>query len=243
MKKKNLLSFSEDFLITEKLHRPGDYWRITKLSKPEHNISFESSVIDSIINWKEYRVCPEYNLLMEFFKKNGKLEDVQAFYNKCDQLKTFANFKGSELYYVYAKNVLKGRLPKLVEEKYLKNLWKYYYASRAIYKYAKYVIRGRLPSEFENNCNYIEYIDFLNSKGFDIGEVLINNSSLSYIFYKQYHYLPENVHHYMTIMQIAGDADARLYFNQRKKDDKIIKNRLKHVEQDKTVKDILENLL
>jgi hypothetical protein len=240
MAKINLLDFSDSYKVDGRATK-GDYWNVSSLSRGyTDNVLFESAVIDKIICWTDWKSCPEYELLHGFFKKGGKLEDTAKFYNEIEKLK--GHNRGCDLVYAYAKNVIKGRLPSGVEGKYLKGMWNHYYSSRSLYKYAKYVIRGRLPVEYEAGCNDLDYLGFLESKGIDISEVLINSSELSYHYYRKFCYLPEVIHNFMLAMQLSGDYYANGYFKQRRKDDKLIKNRLKMVDPNKTVKEIMLDL-
>jgi hypothetical protein len=240
MSKITLLEFSESFKV---LTLNDFYWNVvTPRLESNKNKEFEEKVIQTIINWKDWKVCPDFELLVEFLKKGGKLENVENFYNNIEPIKLAIRGNGCEIIYAYSKNVLKDRLPADIEKIFLRNLWKSYRGKRVAYKYAKYVVRNRLPVEFEKDCDHLGYIDFLKLKGHNISEVLVASSSLCYSFYRAYSYLPEAAHNYMLAMQLAGDRYSRDYFIHRKKDDKIIKNRLSMVDQSKTVKEIIDSM-
>lgn len=251
---KNLLDFAGSFTSAS-----WDYWSNCKLpsvDKIDYRDSssrkvaissfsigdFESAVIDNITGWRDYRTCPEFILLNNYFKKGGKLSDPSLLYNKIDQIKVHNHYRGCDLLYAYAKNVLKGRLPSGAEDKFLLDLWKNHYGSRTAYKYAKYVIRGRLPVQHEKGCNDLDYLSFLEGKGVDISEILINSSTLSFYYYRKFCYLPEVVHNFMIAMQLSGDYYANIYFKQRNKDDRLIRGRLKMIDPSKTVSDVLSGL-
>lgn len=207
-----------------------------------NNKDFEAFVINSIIHHKDYKPCVEYKILLNYFKGGNDLEDINNFYNNAVPLRNFMHQSGSELFYVYSKNVRKCRLPENIEKLALSDLWKSYKGRRAVYKYSKYVLRDRLSSDLEKGCNDLNYLDFLITKGYEINDILMGNCALSASFYKYKFYLPEVVHNYMIAMQITGDSSAKWYFKMRKRDDKLIKNRLKVMDQNKTVRDVIGSL-
>lgn len=250
---KNLLDFAGSFTSKDRSFAAvayshgmkGSYSAVSTLGRGLATYSlveFEGAVIDMICGWKDYKVCPEFLLLNNYFKKGGKLSDPSLLYNKVDQIKIHNHFRGCDLVYAYAKNVLKGRLPSGVEDKFLLDLWKNHYGARSAYKYAKYVVRGRLPTKHEKGCNDLDYLGFLESKGVEISEILINSSTLSFYYYRKFCYLPEVVHNFMIAMQLSGDYYANIYFKQRNKDDKLIRGRLKMLDPSKTVGEVISGL-
>lgn len=246
-----LLDFAQDYKIsftssghkTSEIsyigYRNGKGWGECDSSSNEE---FEKFVINEICVWKDYIQCPEFQLLEGFFKAGNNFEKVSSLYDRLDVLKIHAHGKGAQLIYTYCRNVLKGRLPEHLEKIYLRGLWGSYRGDSAAYKYAKYVVRGRLDSESEVGCNNLNYINFLLSKNIEIDEVLMGNTNLSFYFYRVNWYLPDNVHNFMIASHLAGDRIANSYFKQRKKDDRMILNRLKVMDQTKTIKEIVENL-
>lgn len=250
MAKMNLLDFSNTYNVDSRGVK-GSYWLLSNVSKASKNASdagftdvskLEEAVIDRIMGWSDWKPCAEYELLGAFFKKGGKLTNTAYFYTNIDKIKHHNHYRGCDLVYAYAKNVIKGRLPSEAENNFLKDLWKNHYASRSAYKYAKYVIRNRLPVEYEKGCGDLDYLGFLETKGHNIDEILINSSTLSFYYYRKYCYLPEVVHNFMIAMQLSGDYYANLYFKQRLKDDKIIKSRLKMMDGSKTVAEVIRGL-
>lgn len=242
MAKINLLDFSHGYKVDSRGNK-GEYWNVSTIPGGWTVVSsFESAVIEKIMAWSDWKSCPEYELLGAFFKKGGKLEDTAKFYSNVDKIKAHNHYRGCDLVYAYAKNVLKGRLPSEVEGKFLKDLWGNHYGCRSIYKYSKYVIRNRLPVEYEKGCNDLDYLGFVESKGHDISEILINSSTLSFYYYRKFCYLPEVVHNFMIAMQLSGDYYANCYFRQRNKDDKLIKNRLRMMDGSKTIGEVIKGL-
>lgn len=250
MAKTNLLDFSNTYNVDSRGVK-GSYWSICNVSKASKSASdagytdcgkLEEAVLDRIIGWSDWKPCPEYELLSAFFKKGGKLTNTAYFYSNIEKIKLTNHYRGCDLVYAYAKNVIKGRLPSEAEGKFLKDLWSNHYAARSAYKYAKYVIRNRLPVEYEKDCKDLDYLGFLETKGHNIDEILINSSTLSFYYYRKYCYLPEVVHNFMIAMQLSGDYYANLYFKQRNKDDKLIKSRLKMIDGSKTVAEVIRGL-
>ena len=250
MAKTNLLDFSNTYQVDSRGTK-GLYWSICNVSKASPNAAaagftdvgaLEEAVIDRIIGWSDWKPCSEYELLSAFFKKGGKLTNTAYFYSNIEKIKLHNHYRGCDLVYAYAKNVIKGRLPSEAEGKFLKDLWSNHYAARSAYKYAKYVIRNRLPVEYEKDCKDLDYLGFLETKGHNIDEILINSSTLSFYYYRKYCYLPEVVHNFMIAMQLSGDYYANLYFKQRNKDDKLIKSRLKMIDGSKTVAEVIRGL-
>lgn len=207
-----------------------------------NNKDFEHFVINSIISHTSYKPCVEYNILLDYFKKGYDLEDSGNFYNNAVPLRNFMHMSGAELFYVYSKNVRKCRLPENIEKLAFTDLWNSYRGRRSVYKYAKYVLRDRLSSDLEKGCNDLNYLEFLITKGYEVSDVLMGNTALSAGFYKYKFYLPEVVHNYMIAMQLTGDGHAKWYFKMRKRDDKLIKNRLSVMDQSKTVSDVIRSL-
>jgi len=206
------------------------------------NEEVEKFVIDNIINHSDHNLCPEYQLLEDFFKEGNNLEKVGYFYDNLESVKRHQYHRGSQIIYAYCKNVLKGRLREDLEKKFLAGLWGTYRGDSAAYKYAKYVIRGRLDTESEKGCNNLNYINFLVSKGINIEGALMGNVNLSYNFYKINWFLPDSVHNFMIASHLGGDRTATIYFKQRKKDDRMIRNRLLTMDRNKTVGEIVEDL-
>ena len=217
-------------------------WRYGQGDSFADNEEFEKFVVGKVCGWKEYYNCPEFQLLETFFKAGHSFEKLASFYDHLDGIKKHSHGRGAQLIYTYCRNVLKGRLSAELEKKYLRDLWGSYRGDSAIYKYAKYVIRGRLDSEFEIGCNNLNYINFLSSKGIDIEGVLMGNVNLSYNFYRVNWYLPEPVHNFMIASHLGGERVATIYFKQRKKDDRMIRNRLRVMDQSKTVAEIVDSL-
>ena len=248
-KANNLLSFSDTFKV-DSHHMKGSYWQVSNLKVcPSSSYSgyadvglFEQDLMDKIMGWSDWKPCAEYELLNAYFKKGGKLSNVAYFYSNISKIKEYRHGTGSDLVYAYAKNVIKGRLPSEAEGRFLKDLWKGRYSSRSAYKYAKYVIRNRLPVDYEKDCNDLDYLGFVESKGHDIAEILINSSTMSYYYYRKFCYLPEVVHNFLIAMQLSGDYYANLYFRQRRKDAKLIKNRLRMIDGSKKVEDVIKEL-
>lgn len=236
MKPKSLVDFASSYSYSDKNST------VPILCKGLSNVDFEKNVIDSIVNFSGWQKNSEYILLNEFFKSRGNLENLSYFLDNISKLKNYQHGRGSELIYNYCKNVNKSRLSSDYESVFLKGLWKSHYGGRVAYKYAKYVIRNRLPVEFEKDCNDLDYLNFIESKGHDIGEVLIHSSTLSFYYYRKFCYLPEVVHNFMIAMQLSGDRYASLYFKQRSKDDKIIKNRLRMIDSSKTIAEVIRDL-
>lgn len=212
---------------------------------------YEKGILDKLINQNPNQYYnsknTEYDLLNDHFKKGGSLINEEHFYNNLEKIVSWKYHRGVELIYNYCRNVIKGRLPIEVERRFFKvggerGLWGNHYTSRTAYKYAKYVVRGRLPEEYEKNCSNANYLNFLASKGVDIDLLLINNSSLAWHFYKYNFYVSENVHNAMLARSLTGDWAAKTYFKQRKRDDKLIKNRLKVLDQNKTVGELVRSL-
>lgn len=189
----------------------------------------------------------EYKILNDHIKKGGSLINEEYFYANLEKLCAYRYHRGVELFYNYCRNVLKDRLPVEVERRFFKvggerGLWGNHYCSKVAYKYAKYVVRGRLPEEYEKHCGDANYVEFLESKGVDIDSLLINNSSLAWHFYRYNFYVSDDVHNSMIAKSMIGDWAAKTYFKQRKRDDKLIKNRLMIMDQTKTVGELVKSL-
>jgi hypothetical protein len=241
LKYQNLLEFSQS--STEYWRRINPSLGFKRLIEtiPSSNLEFEHRVIDYIaIKGKS----AEKNLLAQFFYNNGKLEDVDYFYSNINKIASTSTYSDAheEIIYNFCRNSIKCRLPLDIEEKFFDNLWSSYYGTKTGYKYAKYVVRGRLPENYEKGCNNFNYLNFIIKKGEDITNILINSSSMSYLYYMENGYLPEAVHNFMVAMCISKDEFATKYFKQRKKDDKFLRGRLKTYDSSKTVSEILKNL-
>lgn len=244
----NLIQFSQDFQNEYK----EKFWKLVgngvaargrkvQFADNLSNSDFELAIMDNIIHWANYDRCHEYPLLNSFFKNGGKLENTQYFLDNIEKFKSQPRTRGCDLVYSYVKNVLKKRLPPELESKFLTGLWGSYHGSRVIYKYAKYVVRNRLPVEYEVGCQDLDYLNFVRTKGHDIAEILITNSTLCYCYYKKFYCLPDMAHNYMMAMQMSDDYMASLYFKHRAKDDKIIKSRLSMLDKTKTIEEILRD--
>lgn len=209
-----------------------------------NNVEFEKEFIDLLLkNGRSFGRTVEYSILHGFFNLGGKLENEEYFYQNISGICGSTHGRGYDLIYVYAKRSLKKRLPEDVEKVFFSNIWKAgYYAPKSAYKYAKYVVRGRLPVELEKGCESIDYVNFLMSKGIDATDILLNDTCLSLCFYKNNHYLPDSVHNYMIGMNLCDDRYAKKYFITRKKEDKLLKGRLKTLDQSKTVAEVLKEM-
>jgi hypothetical protein len=212
---------------------------------------YEKGILDKLIsnNTANYykNNLDDYKLLNDHIKKGGSLVNEQYFFDNIEKIGAYRYFKGIELIYNYCRNVLKDRLPAEVERRFFKiggerGIWGNYSTSKVAYKYAKYVFRGRLPEEYEKHCANANYIAFLESKKVDIDSLLMNNSSLAWHFYKYNFYVSEDVHNAMIAKSMIGDSMAKVYFKQRKRDDKLIKNRLKIMDPTKTIGDLVRDL-
>lgn len=239
MAKKNLFEFAETF---EANKTKVDLSSFMGFSVDKRLSEFEKHVINEVADHSGYRHGIHYQLLSAYFKKGGKLVENKYFLDNISNIKLYLHGRGGDLVYAYSKNVIKGRLPSGIEPIFLRDMWKSHYGSRTIYKYAKYVIRDRLPVEYEKDCNDLDYLNFVSSKGHDIAEILINSTNLSFYYYRKYCYLPEVVHNFMIAMQLSGDYYANVYFRQRNRDDKLIRGRLKMVDPNKTVGDVVRDL-
>jgi|694.fasta_scaffold19238_20 hypothetical protein len=188
----------------------------------------------------------EYKILNEHFKRGGGIQDTTYFYDNIQRICNFRYGRGCELIYTYCRNVLKGRLPKPVEKKFFdftdKGLWGNHNSSKVAYKYAKYVVRGRLEPELERGCSNYHYAEFLHSKKINIDDLLINNSGLAWYFYKYKSIISEDVHNAMIAKNMIGDHYSKVYFKQRKIDDKLIKNRLLSLDPNLTVYEVLRKI-
>jgi hypothetical protein len=211
---------------------------------------YERYILDKIVNYNSndfYKDKSGFTILRDHFRKGGSLLDEGYFYNNIDKIAFWKYGKGIELIYSYCRNFLKGRLPLEVEKKVFKlgndrGIWGNHNTSRVAYKYAKYVVRGRLPEEYEKGCGNANYINFIQSKGIDIDSLLVSNSTLAWHFYKYNFYVSDMVHNAMIAKSMIGDNMAKIYFKQRKRDDKLIKNRLKIMDPTKTVGDLVKDL-
>lgn len=235
MKPKSLIEFASSYKYDKSATAPPNHNGLS-------NVDFEKEVIDSIMGFTGWQKNSAYCLLNDYFKNRGSLENLSYFLDNISKLKNYHHGRGAELIYNYCKNVGRCRLSSEYESKFLKDLWKSHYGGRVAYKYAKYVIRNRLPVEFEKDCNDLDYLNFIESKGHDLSEVLIHSSNLSFYYYRKFCYLPEVVHNFMIAMQLSGDPYATNYFKQRSKDDKIIKNRLRMIDSTKTVAEVMRDL-
>jgi len=190
-----------------------------------------------------WRPCVEYRILNEFFTNGNGLIDEDYLLSNHSMIHRLYHYKASELYYIYAKNVLRGRYSVDLELEIFKNYWKNHRTCSSIYKYAKYVVRGRLPVELEEGCREIKYVDFLIKKGLCVDDILVGNDFLCYYFYKYKMNLPEVAHNYMIGMKLCGNsAYAHNYFKIRKKDDKVLKSRLGVLDKTKTIQEVLDSL-
>jgi hypothetical protein len=209
---------------------------------------YEKGILDKIINSYNYRGDGgDYKLLNDHIKKGGSLVNEQYFFDNIEKVCSWSYGKGIDLVYNYCRNVLKDRLPVEVERRFFKiggdrGIWGNYKFSKVAYKYARYVVRSRLPEEYEKNCSNANYLEFLSSKGVDIDPLLMNNSALAWHFYRYNFYVSEDVHNAMIAKSMIGDSMAKIYFKQRKRDDKLIKNRLKIMDPTKTVGDLVRDL-
>lgn len=197
---------------------------------------FEEKLLDlCIINSSSSRAYTR--LLCRFFKNGGRLRHVD-FENYIPNL--VLNTWQNDVLYYYCKNVKKGRLSPELEavifsSAYNRNIDNYGY------KMARYVVRGRYL-EYEKVCKNFRYVEFLKSKGLEVEDILMNSPSLAFYFYKYYHYLPDNVHNFMVAMSLTTNLSAKRYFKIRSYDDQVIKNRLKLLDQTKTVAEVIESM-
>lgn len=209
---------------------------------------YEDNILHKIINWNpsDYRGCSEYEVLYHHVKKGGSLRNINYFYDNINKISNYRHGDGYKLIYTYCRNVLKGRLPTDVESKLFSgdgaSIWKKYRGSSFAYKYSKYVVRKRLPVEYEKGCCHYDYVMYLKKLKEDFTGILILNSALANAFYKYNHYLPDDAHNAMLAKSLMKDYQARSYFKMRKRDDKLIKNRLKVMDQSKTVAEVISNL-
>lgn len=226
-------------------------WPISNVSEMVNWPGVEKGLIDAIVagptnKWDNLN---EYHALMDHFKNRGDLMDRQYFYNNLMQICKYRHGIGYNIVYIFCKNVLKRRLPSLVEASFFKNnngfgnIWAIERGSRFAYKYAKYVVRGRLPIEYEEGCGNFNYLNYISSKGYEISDILIENSKLAFNFYTHNHWLPEDVHNSLLGKVLIEDPYSKIYFKQLKFDDKVIRNRLIHnFKNTDTVSDILNKI-
>ena len=215
-------------------------------------VDLERRLIDAIVVGPVHRwdSLNEYDALMDHFKNRGDLKDRQYFYNNLMNICKYKYGSGYDMAYTFCRNVLKGRFPGLIEAVFFKNningtgnIWNTHRGSKVGYKYAKYVVRGRLPVEYEEGCSNYNYLNYIASKGHEISDILIKNSSLAFNFYKCNHWLPDEVHNSLLAKSMAKDNYSKYYFKQRKFDDRVIRNRLKHnFKNTDTVSDILNKI-
>jgi hypothetical protein len=212
---------------------------------------YEKGILDKLIsnNPASYykNALDEYKILNDHIKHGGSLVNEKYFFDNIEKIAAYKYYKGLELIYNYCRNVLKDRLPVEVERRFFKvggerGIWGNHTCSKVACKYAKYVVRGRLPEEYEKHCGNANYISFLESKKVDIDPLLINNSALAWHFYRYNFYVSEDVHNAMIAKSMIGDYMAKIYFKQRKRDDKLIKNRLKILDPSKTIGDLVKDL-
>lgn len=205
-------------------------------------LDFESALMENVcINApSSYHYC---NLLNAFFKNSNKFR----FINFEDYIYRYINTicSDGDTLYLYCKNVKKGRFSPEIEEIIFSCASKDRRIGRKIDEFgrrvSRYIIRGRYP-EYEKVCTDFRYIIFLKKKGVEVDSVLMNSSALAFIYYKNYHYLPDDVHNYMVAMSLTTDKYTRKYFDVRSKDDRVIKNRLKTLDQTKTVSEVISSM-
>jgi len=204
-------------------------------------LDFESEFMESVCfnagsSWAYIK------LLREFFKNGNKFR----FVNFEDYVSRYISntWSDGDTLYWYCKNVKKGRFSPEKEEIIFSSN-KDRRAGRKIDEFgrrvARYIIRGRYP-EYEKACTDFRYIIFLKKKGIEVDVVLMNSSALAFYYYKNYHHLPDTVHNYMVAMSLTTDYYARKYFDVRSKHDMIIKNRLKTLDQTKTVSEVISSM-
>jgi hypothetical protein len=208
---------------------------------------YEDILLYKVVNANpsDYKPLDDYKVLYDHIKAGGSLRNSSYFYDNILKVAGYRHGEGYKLIYTYCRNVLKGRLPEDVEKKLYgdtTNIWNKYRGGSFAYKYAKYVVRKRLPVPYEKGCCNYDYIMFLKRLKEDFTGILISHSGLAYAFYKYNHYLPEDAHNAMIAKSMLKDHQARIYFKVRKKDDKLIKNRLKVMDQTKTISEIISSL-
>jgi len=217
-------------------------------SAPLTSEMYEDKILYRVGNYStsEYKPLDEYKILMEHFKKGGSIRNVSYFYENIFKFANYRHGDGYRLVYTFCRNSLKGRLPLEVESKLFsgdgQSIWEKYRGAAFAYKYAKYVIRGRLPVAYEAKCGNYDYLMFLYKLKEDFSSMMILNSGLAYNFYKYNSWLPDEVHNAMIARSMMKDYHARSYFKMRKKDDKLIKNRLKVFDSSKTIAEIMASL-
>lgn len=206
-------------------------------------LDFEFALMEGICSNRVSGVWSYAKLLNEFFRNGNKFR----FINFEDYIFSYISSIHSDGHtlYLYCKNVKKGRFSPEIEEIIFSSAVKDFRMASKINEFgrrvARYIIRGRYP-EYEKACKDFRYIIFLKSKGIEVDSVLMNSSVLAFLYYKNYHHLPDDVHNYMVAMSLTTDHYARNYFHVRSKDDKIIKNRLKTLDQTKTVWEVISSM-
>jgi hypothetical protein len=65
---------------------------------------------------------------------------------------------------------------------------------------------------------------------------------LAWYFYKYKSIISEDVHNAMIAKNMIGDHYSKIYFKQRKIDDKLIKNRLLSLDPNLTVSEVLRKI-
>lgn len=204
----------------------------------------ERELLDAIINYNQNRwdEHPSYVTLKNHIKNKGGIKDVDYFFANIEKIAGYRGGIGLNLIYYYCRNVSRKRFSLDVEKRLFSLFWKNHRTSVLGYKYARYVVRGKLPEDCEVGCKSLRYVAFLRKKGLEYENVLMGSTYLSYYFYKYYYFLPDNAHNFMLGNELMGDAYAKGYFKNRKRDDNILRNRLSVVDENKSIKEFLSSL-
>lgn len=203
----------------------------------------EKEVIDSVVQLKNYFGSNSpFGVLNKHISSGGSIKDSDLFYNNIVVIAKASYSHGYDIIYNYCKKGLRSRFPFEVEKNLISASWEDYRGMRFIYKYAKYVVRNKLEKELEVGCSCFNYVQWLYEKNYEYSDILLNNSRLAFHFYSYNYFLPEQVHYSLLAKQLTGDYGAKNYFKKLKKDNKIIKNRLKILDGDTKIKDFLNTL-
>lgn len=203
----------------------------------------EKEIISDILNRpNNFGLDSSFDVLKKHIDSGGSIKDSDLFYNNIVVIAKANYSHGYDMIYKYCKNGLKSRFPFEAEKNLISASWKDYRGMRFVYKYAKYVVRNKLEKELEVGCSCFNYVQWLYEKNYEYSDILLNSSRLAFHFYSYNYFLPEQVHYSLLAKQLTGDYGARNYFKKLKKDNKIIKNRLKIVDGNTKIKDFLNTL-
>lgn len=183
-----------------------------------------------------YDVFPSF---YEFIKRSkSDIKNKIKFEELSPKIANHGYGVGGLIVYAYCKKN-KKRLPEKVEVQFLNGCYNSWKARIVVYKYARYIIKDKYPESIEKNIKLTyDYLGYLIKNNKPYIDILIENSELAYLFYRENLHLPDVVHNAMIMKKMMEDRHANYYFNSMKKNNKIINKVLSNFDEKLTIKEL-----